>query len=303
MDKLVELTYQRLLDTQEWGLDVTEVPQNEDQKNERKNKVNKFLSKLWEEDLDIDQKAVIVISRWSPLEQKWIGDDLLFGFPNIIGEEKRLRKDSDDIIEQLKETTINIWLEDQSENEGENISPIYRINYNKECLEHLMLNGLNGENLDFGNIEKDQVKVRNSNFKFSKYLKITGDFIKEKLFANNHEQENLFGLIFPCVRSNKDKKQLYGVTFIYTNHDLENNKLVYLARGLDILFAKIIHEYSENALERARTYALKSAVAAIMARNMSHIHGSHIEPGLQHRMESFEKVLLDRLKEGRDVDE
>ena len=37
----------------------------------------------------------------------------------------------------------------------------------------------------------------------------------------------------------------------------------------------------------ARRHALRSAVAAIMARNLSHIHGSHIEPGLQHKMATF----------------
>jgi len=44
-----------------------------------------------------------------------------------------------------------------------------------------------------------------------------------------------------------------------------------------------------------RSHALRSAVAAIMARNMSHIHGSHIEPGLQHRMFTFEKLIRDRV--------
>lgn len=42
-------------------------------------------------------------------------------------------------------------------------------------------------------------------------------------------------------------------------------------------------------------HALRSAVAAIMARNMSHIHGSHIEPGLQHRMNTFEEQIVNRL--------
>jgi hypothetical protein len=41
-------------------------------------------------------------------------------------------------------------------------------------------------------------------------------------------------------------------------------------------------------------HALRSAVAAIMARNMSH-YGSHIEPGLQHRMSTFEEEILKKV--------
>lgn len=43
-------------------------------------------------------------------------------------------------------------------------------------------------------------------------------------------------------------------------------------------------------------HALKSAISSIMARNLSHIHGSHIEPGIQNRMNDFEKLLGERIE-------
>jgi hypothetical protein len=46
----------------------------------------------------------------------------------------------------------------------------------------------------------------------------------------------------------------------------------------------------------AMRHALRSAVAAIMARNMAH-YGSHIEPGLQHRMFTFEELIAGRLRD------
>jgi oxygen-independent coproporphyrinogen-3 oxidase len=46
--------------------------------------------------------------------------------------------------------------------------------------------------------------------------------------------------------------------------------------------------------DESLSHALRSAVAAIMARNMSH-YGSHIEPGLQHRMSTFEEEILKKV--------
>jgi hypothetical protein len=52
---------------------------------------------------------------------------------------------------------------------------------------------------------------------------------------------------------------------------------------------------TRDLLNNAKDHALRSAVAAIMARNMSHIHGSHIEPGLQHKMQTFDSEIVNRL--------
>ena len=55
-----------------------------------------------------------------------------------------------------------------------------------------------------------------------------------------------------------------------------------------------------NAFENynINKHALKSAISSIMARNLSHIHGSHIEPGLQNRMGDFKKLLSKRMTDG-----
>jgi hypothetical protein len=47
--------------------------------------------------------------------------------------------------------------------------------------------------------------------------------------------------------------------------------------------------------QQLNLFALRSATAAIMARNKSHIHGSHIEHGLRNKMEDFSKVIQSRL--------
>jgi hypothetical protein len=47
--------------------------------------------------------------------------------------------------------------------------------------------------------------------------------------------------------------------------------------------------------QQLNQFALRSATAAIMARNKSHIHGSHIEHGLRNKMEDFSNVIEERL--------
>lgn len=58
-----------------------------------------------------------------------------------------------------------------------------------------------------------------------------------------------------------------------------------------------IFEWGRLTRQEMIRHGTKAAVAAIMARNMSHIHGSHIEPGLQNNMKTFEKVMCDRIFE------
>jgi hypothetical protein len=47
--------------------------------------------------------------------------------------------------------------------------------------------------------------------------------------------------------------------------------------------------------QQLNLFALRSATAAIMARNKSHIHGSHIEHGLRNKMDDFTGVIEQRL--------
>lgn len=51
--------------------------------------------------------------------------------------------------------------------------------------------------------------------------------------------------------------------------------------------------------QQLNLFALRSATAAIMARNKSHIHGSHIEHGLRNKMEDFSGVVEQRLASDR----
>jgi hypothetical protein len=51
--------------------------------------------------------------------------------------------------------------------------------------------------------------------------------------------------------------------------------------------------------QQLNLFALRSATAAIMARNKSHIHGSHIEHGLRNKMEDFSGVIEQRLASDR----
>jgi len=48
-------------------------------------------------------------------------------------------------------------------------------------------------------------------------------------------------------------------------------------------------------IQQMHLFALRSATAAIMARNKSHIHGSHIEHGLRNKMGDFEATVGERL--------
>ncbi|MHA1713603.1 MAG: hypothetical protein ACTSW4_06165, partial [Candidatus Ranarchaeia archaeon] len=56
-----------------------------------------------------------------------------------------------------------------------------------------------------------------------------------------------------------------------------------------------IIESGQSELSKVRRHALRSAVAAIMARNMSHIQGSHMEHGFRNSLDEFENLVRCRL--------
>ena len=73
-----------------------------------------------------------------------------------------------------------------------------------------------------------------------------------------------------------------------------NNILINFLR---LILGRIISYYEfAVSLYQIELHALRSAVASIMSRNMSHIHGSHIEPGLQHKISTFGDEIINRLK-------
>lgn len=126
--------------------------------------------------------------------------------------------------------------------------------------------------------------------------------INEKKNSTNKEdiktiKQNLIKL-FKCSYKSCYLTIYYGETFVMdtllifeknTNENSVNQVILYLKGALQYLAGYLMHQVS-------MIYALRSAVAAIMARNMSHIHGSHIEPGLQHKMDTFKKEIKKRLE-------
>ncbi|MCD6101149.1 MAG: hypothetical protein J7K33_11285 [Candidatus Marinimicrobia bacterium] len=99
--------------------------------------------------------------------------------------------------------------------------------------------------------------------------------------------ENLY--FFPIV----SYERTIGGMSVSRSQELEPSEEVYLDNLVKSIFVPLVTLEREEQIRRS---VLKSAVAAIMARNMSHIHGSHIEPGLQHKMLSFEREIIGRLK-------
>jgi hypothetical protein len=111
-------------------------------------------------------------------------------------------------------------------------------------------------------------------------------YLRERHFLKDQWQF-IYYFVSPVSR----QRAVSGAS-IFVKKAIPEDKLIQLAASLDVLFAHLDLILIEGPLRR---HALRSAVAAIMARNMSHIHGSHIEPGLQHRMFTFEKLIRDRV--------
>jgi len=94
----------------------------------------------------------------------------------------------------------------------------------------------------------------------------------------------------------------YGVGGIELalNKILSKNDLKTIRNGLLPFFVDRISK-EINAFEKynIQKHALKSAISSIMARNLSHIHGSHIEPGIQNNMDKFKGLLSNRISNGK----
>jgi hypothetical protein len=82
-----------------------------------------------------------------------------------------------------------------------------------------------------------------------------------------------------------------GVVCAFENH-LNVHEYVILTQIVNRVFSLIQFGFY---LQHMGMFALRSATAAIMARNKSHIHGSHIEHGLRNKMSSFEDIVAARL--------
>jgi hypothetical protein len=132
----------------------------------------------------------------------------------------------------------------------------------------------------------------------------------EEILSSNEEDLSKFKRVMELHRHFKQSSRVvyvyYLPTLFYAEGDLglgglilvsyrdfDRASLVCLRSILEVILSKVGINY---LFSRIRRYALRSAVAAIMARNMSH-YGSHIEPGLQHRMSTFEELIAGRLRD------
>ncbi|MEI8347521.1 MAG: hypothetical protein WCG27_08635, partial [Pseudomonadota bacterium] len=76
-----------------------------------------------------------------------------------------------------------------------------------------------------------------------------------------------------------DESEKYGLSMYYEKQQVSILRQMALQRKVK--------------RETAR-HSLRAAIAAIMSRNKSHIHGSHIEHGLRNNMHTFENLLFER---------
>jgi len=134
------------------------------------------------------------------------------------------------------------------------------------------------------------------NFGRGEKIKIKEE-VEEKLTGAQIDNNNLITTLDGIFIWEKEKR-----FYIYST-SISNKKITLLLRTTKEIEENLkdtIEEYIEGLIDELiekiqqieiTKHALRSAVAAIMARNMSH-YGSHIEPGLQHRMATFEKEIL-----------
>lgn len=107
-----------------------------------------------------------------------------------------------------------------------------------------------------------------------------------KMLTELHNEELLICLdpiteqtAFPCPRRKEFPKELESI---------------WEGRWGRVKKEMFIYYRSLQAVkERIRNHGIRTAIAAIMARNMSHLLGSHIEPGIKNDIESFLLEILE----------
>ena len=220
--------------------------------------------------------------------------------------------------EELKEpATINVICKAIESKEGgifERYKTLLQAKENKKL-------SMQGGEIKIGEIKINEEKLLAfSNDKGEKYLKYLGlnnlaigefiyknfgrgekikikEEVEEKLTGAQIDNNNLITTLDGIFIWEKEKR-----FYIYST-SISNKKITLLLRTTKEIEENLkdtIEEYIEGLIDELiekiqqieiTKHALRSAVAAIMARNMSH-YGSHIEPGLQHRMATFEKEIL-----------
>lgn len=117
--------------------------------------------------------------------------------------------------------------------------------------------------------------------------------IWNRLFDNNWKY-----LYYIPARSFEVGKAMSGIVCAFKDF-LRPTEYVILTQIINRIFSLFnlgsFMERIDQLDQQVNTFALRSATASIMARNKSHIHGSHIEHGLRNKMDDFESVVKARL--------
>jgi len=150
--------------------------------------------------------------------------------------------------------------------------------FNKNLLRDFDINSSDNLKSFFGLEGNDDKKI-----KIAKNLLLNFQKIKNLKYIN-FKKTRLVGL------------PLKGSVYSFSSFlPTENYLLGIFINEIYMLLNEINSSLISMILWNLRQYhALHSAVATIMSRNMSH-YGSHIEPGLQHKMSTFEEEILKKV--------
>lgn len=174
----------------------------------------------------------------------------------------------------------------------------------------IIVNGDNkGEMFDLPNINiKTNDDYKNINSDLEQFLETVELDYEEKKKRKDFEFVKTYykNLAKELNENENDELYVYHIPFfenygvggielalnqILTKKDLIEIKDELLSFFIDRI-SKEINAFENYNIQR---HALKSAISSIMARNLSHIHGSHIEPGIQNNMDKFKEILIQRL--------
>ncbi len=184
--------------------------------------------------------------------------------------EKNIKYSLRDIVFTMSSKRCSFILSKEASERGGIFIPLICINQENSSNELCELLEINDNKV---NEVKESIRI------FFEHLKSNEFFVKDWKY--------IYYLVSPIKR----ERAVSGLS-IFKKELIDNETLEWLFLLLSYPFLQIDIQLLEK---NERIHALRSAVAAIMARNMSHIHGSHIEPGLQHKICTFEELLFEKL--------
>lgn len=163
----------------------------------------------------------------------------------------------------------------------------------KKTFEEKLIDKSEWQEIDFGKLAKSLAIIgyantivgAGSNNEWSEAVFVPArTFIHQKELGLDDKVPWEVGLLgFICYFSHQDKGEMTPETksdWVVIKNLLATNVNLYSLEDTIQQYTKLI-----------RKEALKSAIAAIMARNMDHLLGSHIETGIAHQMPHFRKEI------------